>query len=169
MKKNFKIILSFLLIAAIAVAVFTGCDDNANDSQSTTAQTTMSQTTEEENKNEEPETPSDSNDNSDSSEPEDIGEGETTFLFEFTDKDDNKLSWNVSTDETTVGAALLEVELVEGTVGEYGLFVTVVNGVELEEDNAYWEFQIDGEMSMTGVDSTDIEEDVVYAFVYTTY
>jgi len=84
--------------------------------------------------------------------------------------DEGSLSvWNVSTDETTVGAALLSVGLIDGDDSEWGLMVTHVNGLraDFNEDDAWWAFYIDGEMAPAGVDATDIEEGVTYAFVFT--
>ena len=100
---------------------------------------------------------------------QDIGQGTTVFLFEMTDGDGNKISWNVHTETETVGDALVEVGLIEGTESSFGLMVEYVNGVRADfaEDNAWWAFYIDGEMAMAGVDSTDIEEGVIYAFVFT--
>jgi len=100
---------------------------------------------------------------------QDIGEGAKIFRFEVTDGEGNVNAWNVKTDAETVGAALTEVGLIEGTVSDFGLMVTHVNGVRADfvEDAAYWAFYVDGDFAMAGVDSTDIEEGVTYAFVYT--
>ena len=99
----------------------------------------------------------------------DIGEGATVFFFQMIDGDGNVFSWNVHTDETTVGAALVEVGLIEGEVSGFGLMVSHVNGVRADyiEDGAYWAFYVDDEFWMVGVDSTDIEEGLIYKFVYT--
>ena len=72
----------------------------------------------------------------------------------------------VKTDKTTVGAALLEVELIAGEDSQYGLYVKTVNGITLDydKDGKYWAFYIDGEMTMSGVDSTDIAEGATYEF-----
>ena len=98
-----------------------------------------------------------------------IGEGATTFIFEVTDGDGNVSVWNVHTNESTVGDALTGVGLIHGDVSDFGLMVTHVNGIRADftEDGAWWAFYVDGEMAMVGVDSTDIEEGAVYAFVYT--
>jgi len=100
---------------------------------------------------------------------QDIGEGAIRFNFLMFDGEDNALSWNVYTDETTVGAALLEVGLIDGEVSDFGLMVSHVNGIraDFNEDGAYWAFYIDYEFAMVGVDSTEIEEGVVYKFIYT--
>ena len=99
----------------------------------------------------------------------DIGNGSTVFLFEVTDGDGNINIWNVNTDAETVGAALVDVGLIAGEESEFGLMVIYVNGLRADfvEDGAWWAFYIDGEMAMEGVDSTDIEQGVTYAFVYT--
>ena len=100
---------------------------------------------------------------------QDIGEGTKVFRFEVTNGEGNVKAWNVKTNAGTVGAALLEVGLIEGDVSDFGLMVSFVDGIRADyvEDNAYWAFYIDGDFAMAGVDSTDIEEGVTYAFVYT--
>jgi len=100
---------------------------------------------------------------------QDIGEGSKRFSFQMFDGEGNVLSWNVHTDETTVGAALVEVGLIEGEVSDFGLMVSHVNGIRADfvEDDAYWAFYIDDDFAMVGVDATDIEEGVTYKFIYT--
>jgi len=97
-----------------------------------------------------------------------IGQGATVFRFEVTDGAGEVSAWYVHTNEATVGAALVEVGLVSGEVGQWGLFVDTVNG-HTNTDGHWWAFWINGEMAMTGVDSTYIEPGVVYAFVYETF
>ena len=99
----------------------------------------------------------------------DIGQGATVFVFEVTDNNGDMKIWNVHTDEATVGAALLDVGLIEGIMFDFGLMVSHVNGIKADftEDGAYWAFFINGEMAMAGVDTTDIEEGVTYSFIYT--
>jgi hypothetical protein len=94
---------------------------------------------------------------------------EITFKFEVTDGEGQVTEFDITTTETTVGAALLADGLIDGEVGEFGLMVVYVNGIRADynEDGAWWAFYIDGEMAVTGVDSTYIEEGVVYAFIYT--
>ena len=99
---------------------------------------------------------------------QDIGSGSTVFLFEVTDDEGNVSAWNVHTDETTVGAALLETGLIEGEEHDFGLMVMFVNGLRADyvEDGAWWALYIDGEMAMEGVEAVDIKEGVTYAFIY---
>lgn len=100
---------------------------------------------------------------------QDIGTGETVFYFEVTDDDGNISLWLVHTDHATVGAALVDVGLISGDETDFGLMVTHVDGLraDFNEDGAWWAFYIDGEMAMTGVDATEIEAGVTYAFVFT--
>jgi len=98
-----------------------------------------------------------------------IGTGDTVFQFLVTGPDETITGWDVHTDETTVGAALLAVGLIAGDESDWGLMVTEVSGIvaDWDENQAFWAFYADGEFAMAGVDETDIEPGVVYAFVYT--
>lgn len=98
-----------------------------------------------------------------------LGQGATTFDFTVEDLDGTKTQFKIHTDETTVGAALIGVDLIKGEDGPYGLYVHEVNGIRAvyEEDGTYWAFYVNGEYGMTGVDMTDIEPDTAYAFVKT--
>ena len=100
---------------------------------------------------------------------QELGKGNTTFDFTVEDLDGTKYQFKIHTDETTVGAALIGVELLKGEDGPYGLYVHEVNGIRAvyEEDGSYWAFYVNGEYGMTGVDQTDIEPDTAYAFVKT--
>ena len=93
-----------------------------------------------------------------------VGSGAKTFPLEIIDKDGNSVKITVSTDKETVGEALLELGIVEGDAGEYGLYIKFVNGIEAnyDVDATYWAFYINGEYAMTGVDVTPIEEGASY-------
>jgi len=101
--------------------------------------------------------------------PINIGEGSISFIFEVKDDEENITVWKIHTNETTVGAALLETGLIKGTTSDMGLMVEYVDGLRADymEDNAWWAFYINGEMAMAGVDSTEIEEGNLYAFIFT--
>ena len=94
-----------------------------------------------------------------------LGEGQTMFLFTVVDKDGNETNFEIHTDKETVGEALLELELIAGEEGEFGLFVKEVNGItaDYDVDQTYWAFYVDGEYAMSGVDVTTIEEGKAYA------
>jgi hypothetical protein len=94
------------------------------------------------------------------------GEGETVFNFDVTDLEGNTTLFEIHTDKTIVGEALLELGIIEGDDSEYGLYVKKVNGVEADydKDQTYWAFYVNGEYAMSGVDTTDIDADTTYAF-----
>lgn len=95
-----------------------------------------------------------------------LGEGQTEFNFEVTDADGNVTKFQIHTDETVVGPALVNLGLIEGDESEWGLYVKTVNGItaDYDVDQSYWAFYVDGEYAMTGVDSTDITAGSTYAF-----
>lgn len=94
-----------------------------------------------------------------------LGEGETAFSLQIVDKDGNETNVEIHTDEKTVGEALNATGLIEGEEGQYGFFITAVNGIQAiyEKDGVYWAFYVDGEYAMSGVDQTEIKEGATYA------
>lgn len=94
-----------------------------------------------------------------------IGQGQTAFTLEVTDAEGQQTSFEIHTDKETVGDALLETGLVSGEDGDYGLYITTVNGVTLDwdKDGKYWAFYIDGEYATTGVDATEVTPGAVYS------
>lgn len=95
-----------------------------------------------------------------------LGEGKTVFYFIAVDLDGKETSFEVHTDETMVGAALMQVGLIQGEDSTYGLYVKTVNGLTLDydTDGKYWAFFENGEYADSGVDTTEIKEGVTYAF-----
>ena len=95
-----------------------------------------------------------------------IGEGSKSFEFTVVNMAGEEATFEVKTDEDTVGAALLENNVIAGEDGDYGLYVKTVNGetVDYDKDGKYWAFYINGEYGMTGVDTTKIAEGESYAF-----
>ena len=95
-----------------------------------------------------------------------LGEGKTMFLFTVVDKDGDETNFEIHTDKEIVGEALLDLELIDGDDGEFGLYVKKVNGItaDYDVDQTYWAFYVDGEYAMSGVDSTTIEDGMTYAF-----
>lgn len=94
------------------------------------------------------------------------GEGTKSFTFEVVDIDGNVTSFDIESNAATVGDALLAEGLIEGSEGDYGLYVTVVNGItaDYNVDGHYWAFYVNGEYASTGVDATEIEDGAVYSF-----
>ena len=95
-----------------------------------------------------------------------LGEGQTTFLFTVVDKDGNETNFEIHTDKSIVGEALLELDLIAGDESEFGLYVKTVNGItaDYDVDKTYWAFYVNGEYASSGVDTTTIEEGAAYSF-----
>lgn len=95
-----------------------------------------------------------------------LGEGATAFHFTVADKDGKEVTCEIHTDKTTVGDALLELGLIAGEEGPYGLYVKTVNGitVDYDKDGKYWAFYENGEYGSAGVDTTKIAAGANYAF-----
>ena len=91
---------------------------------------------------------------------------EQSFTFEVVDKDGNMTTFDITTDKATVGEALLEEGLIKGEVGQYGLYVTEVNGIvaDYNIDQTYWAFYVDGAYASSGVDMTDVVDGATYSF-----
>ena len=134
-KKFTSWLLCMMLIVAMALTA--GCGEKKQENTSSAGQTTVT------NK---------------------LGEGKTQFNFTVVDKDGKETVFDIHTDKTTVGDALLELGLIEGEEGAYGLFVKQVNGIiaDYDVDKTYWAFYVNGEYGMTGVDATDIEAGANY-------
>ena len=64
---------------------------------------------------------------------------------------------------------LQEEGLVEGEQGDYGLYITAVDGEEAvyEEDGAYWALYQNGEYAMQSADLTPINDGDQFSLVYT--
>ncbi len=95
-----------------------------------------------------------------------VGKGGRSFDFSVVDLEGNEANFEVHTDKEMVGEALMEVGLLEGEAGPYGLFVKAVNGIsaDFDKDKVYWAFYVNGEYGMTGVDMTEIKEGETYSF-----
>ena len=95
-----------------------------------------------------------------------LGEGSNSFKFTVVDKSGAEASCEIHTDKTVVGEALVELGIVVGEEGPYGLFVKQVNGIiaDYDVDSTYWAFYINDEYAMTGVDVTEITAGSNYMF-----
>ena len=94
-----------------------------------------------------------------------LGQGEKQFELTVADQEGKELVFEISTDAQTVGEALLELGLIEGEEGPYGLYIKSANGIVADYDTTgtYWAFYVDGDYALSGVDTTDIVEGTAYA------
>ena len=97
-----------------------------------------------------------------------FGSGKTKIKVEVKAGDES-VTFTVKTDKTVLGDALLEHDLIAGSVEEYGLYVKTVNGIlaDYDIDQSYWSLSKNGEALMTGVDGTPIADGEHYELVYT--
>ena len=95
-----------------------------------------------------------------------LGEGKTQFHFTVVDKAGNATAFEIHTDKEMVGEALLELNLITGDEGPYGLYVKSVNGItaDYDVDQTYWAFYVNDAYATSGVDVTPIEAGAKYAF-----
>lgn len=95
-----------------------------------------------------------------------VSDDAKAFTFVVTDKEGAETTFNITTEKQTVGEALLDEGLIEGSDSQYGLYVTKVNGIEAiyENDGTYWAFYVNGEYATSGVDTTDVIDGAEYAF-----
>ena len=102
---------------------------------------------------------------SDNKTPADGGQ-EKSFTFTVVDPEGKETVFEIRTQKTLVGQALMDEGLIAGEEGQYGLYVKTVNGLTLdyEKDGMYWSFYVDGEYGLTGVDQTEITEGATYTF-----
>ena len=95
-------------------------------------------------------------------------EGDKTITVEVIHGDGSTKEFTILTDSETLGAALMEEELLVGEEGPYGLFVTAVDGETVDSaKEEWWNFSKNGEALMTGVDSTMIADGEQYEITFT--
>lgn len=166
MKKLLSLLLALVMVFTLAACAANDDQEEStgNTAESTTDGASVEDTTEASQPESIEEQPTDA-------EPEVtvLGEGATVFNFVVVDIDGTETAFEIHTDETTVGAALLAVELIAGEEASYGLYVKEVNGIvaDWDEDQTYWAFYEDGNYAATGVDLTEIDPAVTYSFVKT--
>ena len=89
-----------------------------------------------------------------------------TFTFEVVDATGNKTQLPVMTDVKILGDALQNLGYIKGEQGPYGLYIKEVNGItaDYDVDGTYWAFYVNDELSMKGVDQTEIVDGAIYSF-----
>jgi hypothetical protein len=88
------------------------------------------------------------------------------FTFIAVDLEGNEKTFQITTNKSTVGEALMDEGLLAGEPGPYGLYVKSVldQVLDYDTDKMYWSFYVNGEYGMTGVDLTPITEGESYMF-----
>ena len=163
-KSVLKTIISMLLIAAM-VMVMAGCEKKDASVSSVAAEASVEASVEASTEASVEEA-TEASPEASVEEPATEEAKSATFKFVVVDADGNETPFEITTEKATVGEALLDEGLIEGTDSAYGLYVTKVNGIEAvyETDGTYWAFYINGEYASTGVDSTNVEDGATYMF-----
>ena len=94
-----------------------------------------------------------------------LGEGAKTFTLKVT-AEEYSVTLTISSDMDTLGDALADLDLIDGTLGDYGLYITEVNGMILvyETHGMYWAIYENGEYALSGVDGINIKDGGEYEF-----
>lgn len=96
-------------------------------------------------------------------------QGAKTVQIEIVVSDTDVRQYTLHTDAEFLRQALEEQNLIQGEESEYGLFVLTVDGVTADADQMqWWCFTKDGEMLMTGVDTTPVADEDQFEITLTT-
>lgn len=96
--------------------------------------------------------------------------GNKTIAVSVVLADKSATDFIIKTDAEMLGEALLNEKLVEGEMGEYGLFITTVNGVTADAaKKEWWCVTKGGETVNTGADTTPIADKDKFELTLSTY
>lgn len=96
------------------------------------------------------------------------GSKKITVTVVYADKTSKDFTYK--TDLDWLGELLLNEKLIEGSNGEWGLYVTTVDGITASDDaHEYWALYIGEEYSMTGFDTTPINDGDHFSIKLETY
>jgi len=83
--------------------------------------------------------------------------------------DGTQKDFTYTTEEENLGAVILAEGLVEGEMGEFGLYIHAVDGEAAvwENDQAYWSIYEGETPAVTGADGVKLTDGGLYKLVYT--
>jgi hypothetical protein len=96
-------------------------------------------------------------------------EGSKSITVEVAAGDQDTKTYTYQTDYEYLGKFLLDQGLISGDDGQYGLYVTEVDGTtaDFEKDGTWWMLSVNGEMSQVGVSEVVIQDGDVYTWTLT--
>lgn len=99
-----------------------------------------------------------------------FGKGEKTVQVEVK-AEEQSVTFTIKTDKEMLGDALTEHKLIEGDMGDYGLYINIVNGItaDYNANGSYWAIYQNGEYLLTSVDTTAIKGGEHFELVYEIY
>ena len=102
--------------------------------------------------------------------------GTKAYTVEVLDKEGASVSYEGTTDAEYLSDLMNELKAegnftYEGTGGDYGLFISSINGLtaDYETDGAYWAIYVNGAYGEYGADAQPVNDGDVYRFVYEVY
>lgn len=96
-------------------------------------------------------------------------DGSKSITVTVVHKDGTSKDFSCKTDEQYLGPVLLNEKIVEGYMGDYGLYITAADGetADYSVDQGWWALYVGEESATTGADAVAIEDGGVYKLVYT--
>lgn len=98
-------------------------------------------------------------------------EGSKSITIEVVDNEQKSVTYDVKTDAEYLRQAMEEAKGLEfsGTESEYGLMVTIVNGVtaDYNVNGAYWSFYVNGGYCNYGIDTQPVLDGDAFRIEYT--
>ena len=98
-------------------------------------------------------------------------EGSKAITIEVVDNEQKSVTYDVKTDAEYLRQAMEEAKGLEfsGTESEYGLMVTIVNGVtaDYNVNGAYWSFYVNGGYCNYGIDTQPVLDGDAFRIEYT--
>ena len=102
-----------------------------------------------------------------------LNQGSKAVTIEVTDNEGKITTYETKTDAEYLGEVFAEIDdlTVEGTEGDYGLYIDTVNGLTADYavDGAYWSIYVNGEYGSYSADQQPVADGDVYGLVYTVY
>ena len=99
----------------------------------------------------------------------DPSEGQKEITVRVVHSDGTEKEFVYETEEKYLGPVLQENGLVEGDMGEFGLYITAVDGetADYSVNQSFWAVYIGEESATTGIDSIAIFDGDSFSLVYT--
>ena len=96
-------------------------------------------------------------------------QGSKTITVSVVHKDGSMKDFTCHTDEEYLGPVLLAEKIVEGELGEFGLYFNTADGetADYSVDGGWWQIFVGEEAATTGADGVAIVDGGVYKLVYT--
>lgn len=92
-------------------------------------------------------------------------EGSKTITVNIDHLEGEDKTYTICTDEEYLRGALEQENLIEGTEGEYGLYVLTVDGETADETKMqWWGYDVNGTLAEYGVDGQVVTDGDVYDF-----